>query len=103
MSSPGVISDLLTLDKQRSYAQITVTGTAALLSALATIPSWATAVLITPESGSIRYRCDGTAPTASVGQPISSGTSWPVQGAAVIAAMQLIASSSTTVSVEFLR
>lgn len=103
MSSPAVISDLLTLDKHRSYAQVTVTTSAALLSALTTIPAGATAVLITPETGSVRYRCDGTDPTASVGQPIASGTSWPVQGAAVIAALKLIASASTTVSVEFLR
>lgn len=103
MSSPGVISDLLALDKRRAYAQITVTTSATLLSALTSVPSWATGVLVTPETDQIRYRCDGTDPTASVGQPIPMGTTWPVQGTSVIAAMKLIASAGTTVSVEFLQ
>ena len=87
-----------------AYFQITVTGTATSLATLigAAIPSWAAFAFVTPETGAIRYRADGTAPTASVGQPIAQGQSWPMQGLPTLSAASLISQSgSVTVSVEF--
>jgi hypothetical protein len=98
-------ADVSNATKAPIYGQITVTTSAQTLSALLAaaspsviLPPWATLVLLTPETGSIRYRADGTAPTSGVGQPVAQSTSWPVQGG--FSAMQLIAASSVTVSVE---
>jgi hypothetical protein len=90
--------------KAETYFQVTVTNAAQTLSALgATIPSWAEFVFVTPETGAIRYRCDGTAPTAGVGQPIAQGQAWPVQGLPSLQAASLISQSGSnvTVSLEF--
>lgn len=86
-----------------AYYQVTVGSAAKTLAQLigVDLPDWATMAFITPETGAIRYRCDATAPTASVGQPIASGQSWPLTGAEALAAAQLIAGSDTTVSIEF--
>jgi len=84
------------------YYQVTVGNTAKSLSGLSVpVPPWATIAFITPETGSLRYRCDGTAPTSTVGQPIASGQAWSIHGQKALAALQLIAASNTTVSVEF--
>ena len=91
-----------------AYAQISVTTSAQKLSAilltagLPAIPSWANEVIFYPENGSIRYRCDGTDPTASIGMPVPSSSWWPAQGSAALAAMSLISQSGTvSVSIEF--
>jgi hypothetical protein len=85
------------------YAQVTVTAAAQTLAQLlgTSIPAGAMAVYVTPETGSIRMRADGVAPTTSVGQPIQQLQSWPVSGAAALDAMQIIASTATIVSFEF--
>ncbi|WCT78863.1 hypothetical protein [Novosphingobium humi] len=89
--------------KAPAYYQVTVSAAAKTLAQLigAAVPDWATMAFITPETGSIRYRCDGNAPTATVGQPVGSGQSWPLTGASALAAAQLIAAADTTVSIEF--
>jgi hypothetical protein len=86
-----------------AYYQANVVASASTLSTLigTAIPSWATMVFITPETGAIRYRADGTAPTSAIGQPVAQGQSWPLQGVATLAAAQFIASATTTVSIEF--
>ena len=91
-----------------AYAQISVTTSAQKLSAilsaagLPAIPSWANEVILYPENGGIRYRCDGTDPTAAIGMLIPSGNWWPAQGSTALAAMSLISQSGTvTVSIEF--
>ena len=52
------------------YEQITSLSAAASL----TIPTGATMALITPETEGVRWRDDGTDPTASVGMPVAAGT-----------------------------
>lgn len=90
-----------------AYAQISVTTSAQklstiLLAAGVTFPSWANEVILYPENGAIRYRCDGTDPTTTVGMPIPSSSWWPAQGSAALAAMSLISQSGTvSVSIEF--
>lgn len=50
------------------YAQITV-ATATLL----TVPTNCSLVLVTPETQAVRWRADGTDPTAAVGYPLAAG------------------------------
>ncbi|MCW2315325.1 hypothetical protein M2322_000859 [Rhodoblastus acidophilus] len=102
------------------YSQITVTTTATTLNALlaaanisnstafplTAAPSWATAVYVTPSalgSGvSVRYRCDGVAPTAALGEPIQAGQSWPLAGpaGAIGGACQFVSATGAAVTVD---
>lgn len=103
-SGRQIVSDVSNATHTPAYYQVSVTATAATLAALiaTSVPSWATMAFITPETGALRYRADGTAPTTSVGQPIAQGQAWPVQGGAALAQMQVISQSgSVTVSIEF--
>jgi hypothetical protein len=58
------------------YQQITDLSSAVGL----TIPSGATLALIVPETQNVRWRDDGTNPTASVGMPIFVGASLSYDG-----------------------
>lgn len=58
------------------YEQITSLSAAASL----TIPTGATMALITPETEGVRWRDDGTDPTASVGMPIAAGAYFTYDG-----------------------
>ena len=53
------------------YQQITDLSAATAL----TIPTGATTAVIVAEAQAVRYRDDGTSPTASVGQPVAVGVS----------------------------
>lgn len=55
--------------KPAGYQQLAVSSTAV----APTVPAGATAALITVETAAVRWRDDGTDPTASVGCPIASG------------------------------
>lgn len=76
------------------YCQLTVTGTAALISTCSGgIPArtvWATMCL---ETAAIRWRDDGTAPTASVGMPLLAGACLNYSG--TMATMSVIAQTGT--------
>lgn len=61
-TSPGSLTP-------KGYQQLTSLASAAAL----TVPSGATVALIQAESQSIRWRDDGTDPTASVGMPLAVG------------------------------
>ena len=50
------------------YQQLTVTTVESL-----TVPPGATCAVITAEMTAVRYRDDGTAPTASIGMPLAIG------------------------------
>lgn len=58
------------------YQQITSLSAAASL----TIPTGATMALIIPETQAVRWRDDGTNPTASVGMPVAVGESLNYDG-----------------------
>ena len=63
------------------YCQLTSIDTAAALSACAGgIPSGANFAVIQPEAQAIRYRDDGTAPSATVGFPVAVGASFTRSG-----------------------
>lgn len=53
------------------YQQITDLSAATAL----TVPTGATTAVIVAEAQAVRYRDDGTSPTASVGQPVAVGVS----------------------------
>lgn len=56
------------------YAQITSLGSAVTFSgASVTVPTDTIMVLIEAEAQAIRWRDDGTVPTASVGMPLAAG------------------------------
>lgn len=58
------------------YQQITSLSAATAL----TIPTGATMALIIPETQAVRWRDDGTNPTASVGMPVAVGESLNYDG-----------------------
>jgi len=68
------------------YQQITSLSASTAL----TVPSGATAAVVTVESQAVRWRDDGTAPTAGAGQPLSAGQSMTIRGAAALAAVRFI-------------
>lgn len=99
-----------------AYQQVTATSTASSLATLLTaantangtlapltaVPSWATAVNITVESGAIRYRADGVPPTTAVGQPVNTTASITINDPLALAAIMIIAQSgSPLLSLEF--
>ena len=107
-ATPGVV-DVGGASKTAVYCQITVTTTAASLSSLlsaascAAIPSTALFAFVTPETSTqvaIRYRADGTAPTASVGQLIQGYQSWPMQGINTLNVASLISATGANVTVD---
>lgn len=57
-------------DRVLGYEQLTGLNTAKGFTA---IPAGTSAVLITPLTQSIRWRADGTDPTAALGQPVLAG------------------------------
>lgn len=73
------------------YQQITSLSAAATL----TIPTGAATAVVTPESQDVRWRDDGTAPTASVGMPITAGQPYTFPTATVLSALQFIEQSAS--------
>ncbi len=61
------------------YQQITSLATAVSL----TVPAGAGLVIMTPQTQAIRYRDDGTAPTATVGHPIAVGQDFRLEASSL--------------------
>ena len=67
-----------------------------------TVPATATIAMITVEGNSVRYRCDGTDPTASAGSLLAVGTQGLVLVAKPLSACKFIQTAPTaTLDVEF--
>ena len=82
------------------FCQLSVTTAAQTSSCSGGIPSGATWALICNEGAAARYRDDGTAPTASVGMPLSTGSPGApvcINYFAKFSALQWIAQSGTSV------
>jgi hypothetical protein len=75
------------------YQQITSLSPAAAL----TVPTGATFCIVTAESQAVRWRDDGTNPTASVGMPIASGGSYTFNGAVNLAALRFIEQTASAI------
>ena len=77
------------------YQQITSLSASTAL----TVPVGATLALIVAETQAVRWRDDGTAPTASVGMPLATGTSLSYDGdLRAIRFIQQLASATLNVS-----
>jgi len=83
------------------YCQLTSISSATPLSSCTNgIPAGTGFIEVCVETANVRYRDDGTNPTASVGMPVASGTCFPY--AAAIGAIAFIAQSgSPIVNVSF--
>lgn len=98
--SPGFIKPL-------GYCQISVGATATTITAAGCsvgIPPGAQYALICNESTAARWRDDGAAPTASVGQILGTGTATaPICAgfSTALSALQFISESSSTLDVSF--
>ncbi len=75
-----------------AYVQMTSLGTATTLNS---IPGTATQAIVQPETQSVRWRLDGTNPTASVGMVLTAGSELVINGAAAIAAIKFIESTAS--------
>ena len=85
---PGAVTPL-------GYCALSVGASAVGLSSCAGgIPAGAIFAYITPETAAVRYRDDGTAPTATVGYPVSPGQQLTYGGP--MSAVQFIAQSGTS-------
>lgn len=79
-----------------TYQQMAVTVAAN----LASVPAGATYAVISVEGNAIRYRDDGTDPTATVGMPVAVGGTVTYDGA--LARLRLVAQAGTaTVNVSY--
>jgi hypothetical protein len=63
-------------DEPLGYQKITSLSASTAL----TVPAGAKRALIRPETQGVRWRDDGTAPTASVGMPLDAGETLPYSG-----------------------
>lgn len=82
------------------YSQIAATGAAATLG---TIPAGANMAVISVETAAIRWRDDGTPPTASIGMPIAAAAA-PLDYYGNLGAFEIIAQTgSPVVNVNFYR
>jgi hypothetical protein len=87
------------------FCQLTPLAAATTLSSCSGggIPARASLVVLRAESATVRYRDDGVAPTAAIGQPILT-TDRPLVYVGTLSALQFIAASgSPTLDVAFYR
>lgn len=78
--------------KPIGYRQVTVSTTAV---AIPTIPAGATRAVVVVEAQPLRYRDDGTNPTASVGMLCVAATRFELESRASILAFKAIRSGGT--------
>jgi hypothetical protein len=85
------------------FGQLTLTSTAVLLSTVqGGIPNGARLAVLTVETNDLRWRDDGTAPTATVGMLIVHGNYPPFEYHSDLSKLQLIAvSGSPVVDISF--
>ena len=79
------------------YQQITALGSSVALI----VPIGTLFVEICPEGQAVRYRADGTAPTASVGMPIAAGQVYPYTGTDIAALRFIEQAAGAKLNVKF--
>jgi hypothetical protein len=90
----GVVGSAPYLSQELQFCQQSV-STAAAIGCSGSVPAGARVVYIQPEVAAIRCRGDGTAPTASVGQPVAVGQQLQYAGAP-LSNLQCIAQTGTS-------
>lgn len=73
------------------YQQLSVAGTATGL----TVPENANTATIVVEDASVRFRSDGTSPTATVGVSLWQNQSFQIQSREILTAIEFISQSGT--------
>lgn len=87
---------------QLGYCQLSVTTAVLISTCSGGIPLGAEYAYVTSEGAAIRWRDDGTAPTTTVGYPLSVGTQ--LAYGALLPLLQVIAQTGTaTVNIAFYR
>lgn len=89
LCTPAVAQQATQVYTPLGYQQITSVPTGTFL----TVPTGARMAQICVETQAVRYRDDGTAPTASVGQPQAAGTCFTYSGS--LPAIQFIQQTGT--------
>lgn len=79
------------------YQQITSLGSSTAL----TVPAGAMFALITPESQGVRWRDDGTAPTATVGYPLAAGVELQYAASSLTALRFIEQTASATLNIAY--
>lgn len=82
--------------KSLGYVQVLAAAATAL-----TIPAGTMLIRIIPEAQAVRWRDDGVAPTAAVGQPLAVGQELIYVGAAMAALQFIEQAASTKLNVTF--
>lgn len=70
----------------KGYQQLTSLSASTAL----TVPSGANYAIVVAETQAVRYRDDGTAPTATVGFPLAVGVTFQIDGLAMLTAVRFI-------------
>jgi hypothetical protein len=79
-----------------TYQQMSVTTVVGLTSP----PTQSTYAIIIPETNGIRWRDDGTNPTASIGMPVAAGSTFVYDGD--VSALKIVSQTGTaTVNVSY--
>lgn len=81
----------------QGYEALAVSGTA--VGCTAATAANASSMHFRPEGGAVRYRSDGTAPTATVGTPLFDGESLEVRGKDFWQRIQFISKDGGAVTV----
>ena len=97
-------SILQTFDQEDLTVDATVGGVRLTLSYILTTPP-AKAATLTVETAQIRWTCDGTTPTTTVGNPMDAGDSIVISGAQNIKQFRAIRTGGTSgsLNVTFLK
>jgi hypothetical protein len=84
------------------YCQLSVTAAVLISTCSGGIPAGATITYLTPETAAIRWRDDATAPTTTVGNPVSAGQQLTYYG--LLSTLQVVAQAgAATVNINFYR
>lgn len=83
--------------KQLGYQQITSLSSATAL----TVPAGTAVAIITPQTQAVRWRDDGTSPTASVGYPLAVGDELYYDSASVASLKFIEQTASAAINVAY--
>lgn len=90
----GVVGSMPYRSQELQFCQTSISNVATAIGCSGTLPANSTVVYFQPETSAIRCRGDGSAPTASVGQPVAVGQQM-TYAAQPLSNLQCIAQSGT--------
>ena len=90
----GIVGSMPYRSQELQFCQTSISNAATAIGCSGTVPANATVVYFQPEGAALRCRGDGSAPTASVGQPVATGQQM-TYAAQPLGNLQCIAQSGT--------